>query len=126
MTCVLDASALLALLHDEPGAQRVEAALEGALMCTVNWSEVVQKSIARGVNCDGMGGELAEAGLRFVPFTEQQAELAGRLWTDTRHLGLALADRACLALARDRSLPVMTADRAWETLNIGVSVDLIR
>jgi len=71
VTCVLDAAALLALLHDEPGAQRVEAALEGALMCTVNWSEVVQKSIARGANVEGMGGELAEAGLRFESFTEQ-------------------------------------------------------
>jgi PIN domain nuclease of toxin-antitoxin system len=126
VTCVLDASALLALLHGEPGAERVEAVLEGALMCTVNWSEVMQKSIARGADVEGMGGELEEAGLRFEGFTEQQAELAGRLWPDTKHVGLALADRACLALALDKSLPVMTADRAWETLEIGVNIDLIR
>ena len=83
MTCVLDASALLALLHDERGADRVEAALEGALISTVNWAEVIQKSVAHGVNVDGMHEELLGTGVTFEVFTQPQAEIAGRLWTAT-------------------------------------------
>ena len=126
MTTVLDASALLALLHDEPGADRVMEVLDGALINTVNWAEVVQKAVARGVPVEGMRGELSGAGLNFEPFSAAQAEIAGRLWLETRDLGLSLGDRACLALASDRALPVLTADREWSRLSIPVEIRLIR
>ena len=126
MTCVLDASALLALFHDERGAERVEAALEGALISTVNWAEVIQKSMAHGVNVDGMHEELLSTGATFEVFTQNQAEIAGKLWTKTRRLGLSLGDRACLALGLERSLPLITADRAWKKLRLAIAVDVIR
>jgi PIN domain nuclease of toxin-antitoxin system len=126
VTCILDASALLALLHGERGAERVEAALEGALISTVNWAEVIQKSVAHGVDVDGMHEELLGTGVTFEGFTQPQAEIAGKLWTETRQLGLSLGDRACLALGLERSLPVLTADRAWKKLRLEITVDVIR
>lgn len=126
MTCVLDASALLALFHEERGAERVEAALEGALISSVNWAEVIQKSLAHGVDVDGMHEELLSTGVTVEVFTRPQAEIAGKLWTATRQLGLSLGDRACLALGIERSLPVITADRAWKKLRLEIAVDVIR
>jgi PIN domain nuclease of toxin-antitoxin system len=123
---VLDASALLALLHGEPGSERVAAALETAAMSTVNWSEVLQKSLARSADIEGMEQELAGAGVRFVPFTTAQAERAALLWSQTRRHGLSLADRACLALALEQDSPVLTADRAWSRLGLGAEIELIR
>ena len=126
MTCILDASALLALFHGERGAEKVESALEGALTSTVNWAEVVQKSVSRGIAVEGMRDELLGTGVSIEVFTAQQAEMAGRLWVDTQRLGLALGDRACLSLALDKSLPILTADRAWKKLRLNLDIQIIR
>ncbi|HHB13250.1 MAG TPA: PIN domain-containing protein [Chromatiales bacterium] len=126
MSVVLDASALLAFLHEEPGGERVSPVLEGARVSAVNWSEVLQKSLQRGVDVEGMQQEFIEVGVIFDPFTPEQAETAGRLFTQTRNHGLSLADRACLALAVDKRLPVMTADRAWGRLKLDVDIEVVR
>ena len=126
MSLVLDASSLLAFLHDEPGADRVWSVLSGAMVCAVNWSEVVQKSLRRQADITGMRQEFAEAGVSFMPFTQEQAEIAALLWDKTRRHGLSLADRACLALAMERQLPILTADRAWSALSLDLDIQLIR
>ena len=126
MSVVLDASALLAYLHEEPGGERVAQVLDGALVSAVNWTEVVQKSLQRGVMVEGMQQEFSAVGVRFEPFTPQQAEIAAHLSVQTRAEGLSLADRACLALAACKALPAMTADRAWSGLSIDVEIDVIR
>ncbi|AHE99083.1 PIN domain-containing protein [Thioalkalivibrio paradoxus] len=126
MSVVLDASALLAFLHDEPGGEKVSPALEGARVSVVNWSELLQKSLRQGVDVAGMGQEFTEVGVRFEPFTSQQAETAAWLWSHTRNHGLSLAGRACLALAMDKGLPVITADRAWARLNLGIEIRVLR
>ena len=126
MTCVLDASALLALFHRERGGRRVEEVLDGALISTVNWAEVVHKSVAISVAVAGMRDELLGTGATFETFTLRQAEMAGRIWLDARRLGLSLGDRACLALALDKSLPVLTADRAWKKVPLELDIQLIR
>ncbi len=126
MTCVLDASALLALFRREPGAARVERALDGALVSTVNWAEVVQKAVACHVPIEGMREELLGTGVSIEVFTGEQAETAGMLWTKTRKLGLSLGDRACLSLALEKSLPVLTADRDWKKLRLDIEIELIR
>ncbi len=123
---VLDASALLALLHNEPGAAHVNDAIDGGIVSAVNWSEVVQKSLHRGVNVDGMLEEFSEVGLVVEPFTAELAESAARLWEATKHQGLSLADRACLALALERKEPVLTADRTWGDLELQVDIQLLR
>ena len=124
MSVVLDASALLAFLHEESGGERVSPVLEGARICAVNWSEVLQKSLQRDVDIDGMQLEFTGIGVIFEPFTPRQAEIAARLFT--RKYGLSLVDRACLALAMDKGLPVMTADRAWAAVELDVPIDVIR
>lgn len=80
MTVVLDASALLAYLKDEPGGDAVDAVLTEARISSVNWSEVIQKSLAAGVAVDGMLDDLQALGLTVEPFTSEDAEEAGRLW----------------------------------------------
>ncbi len=94
MTVVLDASALLAYLQDEPGSEVIDQVLAESLMSSVNWAEVVQKSIAARVNVDGMLDDLQIMGLRIEPFTPEDGELTGRLWSQTKQAGLSLGD-AC-------------------------------
>lgn len=126
MTATIDASAMLAMLLGEPGGDRVEARLEGGLISTVNWSEVVQKAQDLGSSTVGLADELMGSGLAIVPFELDDAELAGSLWDRTHHLGLSLADRACLATALRRSSVAITADRAWSELDLGLEVEVIR
>ncbi|MFO7809121.1 PIN domain-containing protein [Thioalkalivibrio sp.] len=126
MTPVLDASVLLAFLHDEPGGDRVARVLDGGHMSTVNWSEVLQKSLQREVNVQGMQQEFVDVGLLFEPFTAEQAALAAQLWEPSLRHGLSMADRACIALAMDKALPVLTADRAWARLDIGIEMHILR
>jgi len=123
---VLDASALLAFLQSEPGSGVVESAIRGAVMSSVNWAEVVQKSLARDVMVAGMREDVEAWGLRLVPFGAEDAEAAALLWPQTRHRGLSLADRACLALGMRLDGPVLTADRSWAGVPVGVEVRLIR
>ncbi len=126
MTVVLDASALLAYLQDEPGSDVVDGVLSESVMSSVNWAEVVQKSIAAGVNVDGMFDDLQALGLRVEAFTPEDGELAGRLWEQTRQAGLSLGDRACLSLGLRLGVPVLTSDRAWASLNLSLDVQVIR
>jgi PIN domain nuclease of toxin-antitoxin system len=125
-TVVLDASAVLALLHREPGADRVAEALPRAAVSSVNWSEVLQKTIARGISIEGMRDDLQALGLRIVAFGSEDAEVAALLRSKTRHLGLSLGDRACLATGIRERARVLTADRSWARLDIGVKVEALR
>jgi ribonuclease VapC len=122
----IDASAMLAMLLGEPGGDRVEAALPDGLISAVNWSEVIQKAEDLGSPTDGLADELIGGGLSIVSFELADAELAGKLWDRTHHLGLSLADRACLATALRRSQTVITADRAWSALELGLEIAVIR
>lgn len=123
---VLDASALLAMVQSEPGAEIVEEAVDHGAISTVNWSEVYRRVLARGVAVAGLRDEVESLGLDIVPFSVEDAELAAELGPPTRHLGLSLGDRACLALAGRLGLPALTADRSWLDLDLGVRVEAIR
>jgi len=123
---VIDASALLAYLQDEPGGSRVGDCLDGALLSSVNLSEVIQKAAQFGADTAGLATDLAEIGICLEPFTLDQAEIAAGLWPTTRKLGLSLADRACLALAIDYDAQVLTTDKAWRDLDIRLAVEVIR
>ena len=123
---VLDASAVIAELFEEPGADAVHGALEsGAIMSAVNVAEVAAK-----LNADGWEDAdvpLVFEGIDIVPFDTRQALLSGRYRQATRHLGLGLGDRACLAVAHAAQAPALTADRVWGSLRIeGVTVMCIR
>lgn len=126
MRPVLDASALLAYLHREPGWEIVRAELAGACIGAVNWCEVVHKASQKGLDVRPIRSLLQDLELSIVAFTSAQAESAAELWPATKAFGLSLADRACLALAMERKLPILTADRAWSKLRLGVNIRLIR
>jgi len=123
---VLDASAVLAMLHRETGAETVQAAVDQGAISTVNWSEVYQRSLDRGIDVARLRADIEALGLEIVPFTVDDAERAAEFRSATRHIGLSLGDRACLALARRLVLPALTADRSWIDLDLGVDVQTIR
>jgi ribonuclease VapC len=122
---VLDSSAVLALLLAEPGSEVVRAALPGALMSTVNLAEVVAKLCERGMPSNEATAAVQGIGVEFVDFTTDQARICGDLRTLTRSAGLSLGDRACLALARLRGVPAVTADAAWTSVP-EIAITLIR
>jgi ribonuclease VapC len=124
---VVDASALLALLRREPGAGQVEAQAAEAVVSAVNLSEVWSRLLDYvPSDVERCRAVLDRLRLRIIPFDETAALAAARLRPITKAYGLSLGDRACLALALARGLPVLTADRQWADLDIGVEVRLIR
>jgi PIN domain nuclease of toxin-antitoxin system len=122
---VLDASALLALLNQEPGAERVREVLAGSIVSAINCAEVYSKLSDWKVAFAGFD-DLISVVPTVVGFDVGLARRAGELNAATRHLGLSLGDRACLALAEREGLPALTADRKWARLDIGIAVELIR
>jgi PIN domain nuclease of toxin-antitoxin system len=121
---VLDASAVLALLQEEPGADEVEALLDGALLSTVNLSEVLQKAEQHAVDVEGLEFDLEALGVVHRDFDLACARGAAALWR--RGSGLSLGDRACLALAGAVDGTAVTADRGWGRAARGVEVLVVR
>jgi ribonuclease VapC len=126
VTVVLDASALLALVQDEPGAERVEAVLDQAVLSSVNLTEVVTKLVAKGMHADETMAIADDLGWMVRSHDHGLAVDAGMLHGTTKSRGLSLGDRACLALGRRLGAPALTTDRAWAELEVGVVVQLIR
>jgi len=126
-SAVLDASALLALLNGEPGAEVVAAALgQGASIGAVNLSEVVAKLAELGVPEAAVRQAIEPLGLDVVDFDTDLSYLSGMMRSSRRQLRLSLGDRACLALGRRLGLPVLTADRTWLGLGLHAQVHAIR
>jgi PIN domain nuclease of toxin-antitoxin system len=123
---VLDASALLAYMFSEPGRPQVEAELGSSCLSTVNLAEVLGRFVRHGQGSQPVLRQVLASPIEIVPFSDTEAALAASLLPHTQPLGLSLADRACLALALRRGIPVLTADRTWAALNVGVSVQVIR
>ncbi len=115
---VLDASAVLALLYQEPGADDIAARLNGSLISSVNFSEVLQKASAESFDLDEVGALLRTMVDAVVPFDDRMAVETAGLWEQTRVAGLSLADRACLALTAAVSGVAVTTDTAWAKLEL--------
>lgn len=122
----MDSSAILALVHSEPGAHVVSESLSGSVISAVNLSEVVGKLITAGMSENATREVIQRLQLNVIPLDEEMALDAGIMQPITRHLGLSLGDRACLSLAQRLDLPVMTADRVWAELSLDIEVQLIR
>jgi PIN domain nuclease of toxin-antitoxin system len=123
---VFDASAVLALLNGEPGADQAQAQLSSAVIGTVNLSEVLAKLLESGMPAQPAQQAVAQLQLRTIDFDKQLAHATAALRPLTRSIGLSFGDRACLALAQSLSCPAVTADRTWKSLRIGIKVVAIR
>jgi PIN domain nuclease of toxin-antitoxin system len=123
---VLDASALLALINQEAGAEKVAAVMSSSCMSTVNVAEVISKLIDKGLSEIEIQDMFEILSLPIIPFDEEQGFIAGLLRTQTRSLGLSLGDRACLSLAIQQRMSVLTADLVWSGLKLGVNIQIIR
>lgn len=124
---VLDASALLAVLNGETGADKLTPELlSSALSSTVNLAEVQSKLVDWGLAPDRAWAAAMTPVAEAIPFTAEQAKAAGSLIAETRALGLSLGDRACLALGLALNAPVYTADRSWKNLKLGLRIHVIR
>ncbi len=96
---VLDASAILAALFDEPGSGWVADRMESALVSAVNYQEVIAKLVDRGSPAKAVAELIDDLGMECIAADRHQAEIAGLLRAETRRFGLSLGDRSCLALA---------------------------
>lgn len=141
MSVVLDASAALALLREEPGADTVDGVVSGAIMSTANYAEVVSRLIANGVGADGavpgaleVADTLMALGLTLAPVDTETAATAGSMFAWSREYGLSLGDRLCLATAEllhtpDDPVTVYTSDQAWSRIpsdTLAVTVSQVR
>ena len=124
---VLDASAILAVIGGDPGAEKLTPdLLARAVGSAVNLSEVQAKLVSRGWPFEQAWEDATSPVRQVLAFDEAQARVAGDLVTQTRYLGLSLGDRACLALGIALKVPVYTAEKAWKKLNVGLTVHVIR
>jgi ribonuclease VapC len=124
---VLDASAVLAFINQETGHQRVAELLRaGAVISAVNLAEVATRLSEAGGSDTLIRAILGVLRLQVADFGVDLAYRTGTLRPPTRHLGLSLADRACLALAEQLDLPAVSADRAWGSLQVGIQIEMLR
>jgi ribonuclease VapC len=123
---VLDASAFLAVLLAEPGAENVRPVMDDAMISSVNFAEVVSRLVDKGAPLHEIPENIGTFGVPVAGFDSDLAEATGFLRARTRNKGLSLADRACLALAEREGLPVLTADQRWADLDLGIEIRLVR
>jgi len=123
---ILDASAVLAVIQGEPGAETVAEALQDALILAVNYAEVISKLVERGATFQQADAAVQNLAVPVVDFDLALARRTGALRSATRSRGLSLADRACLALGEREQVPVLTSDRRWAGVLPDVRVQLIR
>lgn len=125
-SAVLDSSAVLAVLNAEPGAAVVMRALNHALVCTVNYAEVIAKLVEKGSSYPEAFSALQAIALNIVDFDVGLARRTGTLRAETRKRSLSLGDRACLSLAEREGLPAITGDRNWQGALSSVQIRLFR
>jgi PIN domain nuclease of toxin-antitoxin system len=123
---LLDASALLAAIHNETGGDYVQQHIDRCIISTVNWSEVLQKLERSGVPLEKITTSLKALGLTVIEFTEEDAQHCASLWLSCCSLGLSLADRACLATGQRLQIKIITADRAWKNIETPLKIHMIR
>ncbi len=123
---VLDASAVLAVIQEEPGAERIEAHLDTGCISAVNLAEIVGKLQDRGLGDSEIDELIALLDLDTRILDKEGAVFMGKLRQPTKLAGLSLGDRACLALAHSLGATAITMDRAWKGLDIGVTIEVAR
>ena len=121
---IFDASVLLALLQEEKGSDEVKSLLDRSIMSAVNVSEVLNVLGRNGVSIAESTAHVKDIITEIISFDIEQAALNAKLSSDTSIKGLSLGDRACIALGIQMRLPVYTADRLWQKVNLP-DVDIV-
>ena len=122
---IMDASAILAYLQNEKGKEKVERILETSAISRINATEVLTKLIEKGMSLNKAKEAFDNLDLQVIEFDESQSLKAAELRPLTKHLGLSLGDRCCLALAIQENATAVTADRNWASFNL-CKVEVIR
>jgi PIN domain nuclease of toxin-antitoxin system len=122
----LDASALLAFLHREPGSDLVQSKLSGSVMSAVNYAEVLKKLVENGASAEDARQQVDYLPVIVQSFDNAHAFNTASIWPDTKAFGLSLGDRACLALGILTGATVYTADRLMAETRLPVKVRLLR
>lgn len=123
---ILDASAVLAFINKEPGHEKVEPYLPYSIISTINLAEVMSILLENHLEEKEVKNLVGYLIHEIVPFGEEHAFMTAALKKSTQAHGLSLGDRACLALAKIKNLPVLTADKAWQKLNLKIKTIFIR
>lgn len=125
---ILDTSAILACLFNEPGVDLVaDILMEGnGVISSANYAELVSKLVSKNMPMPEIMEITNGLDLEFIPQDKQQAQLAGELWTISKPFGLSLGDRSCLALGQMTQLPVLTANKIWKNVPAEVDIRIIR
>jgi ribonuclease VapC len=123
---VLDASALIAFLRREPGAEKVADVLPRSCISAVNLAETLGKMVEHGKPLEATSYQVERLRIAVIPFDEEQARIAASLWKQTRSVGMSLGDRACISLALKTSLPAFTTEEAWGKSSLGIKLVKIR
>ncbi len=122
---VLDSSAVLAVFNTEKGSEKVEPLLSNSIISSVNVAEVLTKMVEKGISLNDALEDFLKLGLEVIEFDTKQAAKSAELRPLTKHLGLSLGDRCCLALAIQEDATAVTADRNWASFNL-CKVEVIR
>jgi PIN domain nuclease of toxin-antitoxin system len=123
---VLDASAILAVLNGEPGAETISPLLTHGLVSSVNYAETLAKLAEQGSSDENARQAILDLGVDVVDFDRSLADRSGELRPLTRHRGLSLGDRACIALGEREGVPIVTADRTWRDVLPGLDIRVVR
>ena len=123
---IYDASALLTLINREKGYEVAEENIGNSIMSSVNISESATILIKVGFSIDDAKDIIGSIIKTQISFDNNHAYIAANLYAKTKKYGLSFGDRACLSLAIDKSLPLLTADKIWAKLDIGIDIQLIR
>jgi PIN domain nuclease of toxin-antitoxin system len=124
---VLDASAILAIINQEPGHEKLTPAVLAEAVCsTVNLAEVHAKLVSRGWSAGEAWEDATSPIQEAIAFSAEHAQRSGDLVLQCKRLGLSLGDRACLALASTLQCPVYTTDKAWKELKTTVKIYVLR
>jgi PIN domain nuclease of toxin-antitoxin system len=125
LTFVVDTSVLLAIAFDELGAEEAQRLARGGMLGMANLVETVTRGQEKGYPPETTLAFVSTLALEIVAIDRATADQAMALWMH-RKPHLSLGDRLCIGLARARAMPVLTGDRVWKDLPLGVDVRLFR